>query len=59
MSSWEGESNEYVYESFGTKGVDCRVVKWVKRGTLRQFGHVMRMKGYDFVKRMYCSGTKE
>ncbi len=35
-------------------GVGCDVVEWVKRSTLRWFGHIERM-GNEFVKRMYLS----
>ncbi len=38
-------------------GVGCGVVEWVKRSTLRWFGHVERMGNDEFVKRVYlCSG---
>ncbi len=33
-------------------GLDCGVVKWVKRSTLRWYGHVMRMNECDFTKRV-------
>ena len=56
---WEGETNERVYERFGmsekAKGMDCGVVEWVKRSTLRWFGHVERMQGSEFTKRVYES----
>ncbi len=57
VSGWDGESNENMYERFGmsvtAKGVECGVVEWVKRGALRWFGHVMRMKENEFVKRVF------
>ncbi len=34
-------------------GMDCGVVEWVKRNTLRWYGHVMRMNEYAFTKRVY------
>lgn len=38
VSGWNGESNENMYEQFGmgvtAKGVDCRVVEWMKRDKL-------------------------
>lgn len=54
MSRWDGESNKGVYENLGvgvtTIGVGCGVAEWVKPGTLRWFGHVMRMNEDNFVK---------
>jgi len=59
LSRWDGESNVNVYENFGmgatAKGVDCGVVEWVKCGTLRWFGHMVRMNENEFVKRVYKS----
>ena len=53
------ESNESVYERFGMEsrgeGIKCGVVEWVKRNTLRWFGHVERMKKEDLTKRVYNS----
>ncbi len=50
------ESNEDTYGGFGMSetavGMDCRVVEWVKRSTLRWYGHVMRMNECDFTKRV-------
>ncbi len=37
------------------RGVGCGVVEWVKRRTLRWFGHIERMENEKFVKRVYCS----
>lgn len=55
VSRWDGESNKGVYENLGvgvtTIGVGCGVAEWVKPGTLRWFGHVMRMNEDNFVKR--------
>ena len=59
-STWqEMESNENVYERFGMgskgEGIKCGVVEWVKRNSLRWFGHVERMKKEDLAKRVYNS----
>ncbi len=34
-------------------GVNCGVVEWVKRNTLRCFGHVERMGSEEFVRKVY------
>ena len=56
LTRWEGESNETVYEgcSMGpyVNGVKCSVVEWVKRNTLRWFGHMERKKSEEFVKKV-------
>ncbi len=39
-------------------GVGCGVVEWVKRSTLRWFGHIERMKKEDFVKKVYLSSVE-
>ncbi len=48
-----------MYERCGmgsqANGVDCGVVEWVKRNTLRWFGLVERMGSEEFVKKMYRS----
>ncbi len=31
-------------------GVECGVVEWVKRSTLRWFGHIERMGNEEFVE---------
>ncbi len=36
-------------------GVGCGVVEWVKRSTLRWFGHIEIMGNEEFVKRVYLS----
>ncbi len=36
-------------------GMDCGVVEWVKRSTLRWYEHAMRMNECDFTKRVYES----
>ncbi len=35
--------------------VGCSVVEWVKRSTLRCFGHIERMENEEFVKNVYLS----
>ncbi len=48
VNRWDGVSNESVYEKCGMRGrgsgVGCKVVEWVKRSTLRWFGHIERME---------------
>ncbi len=39
-------------------GVGCGVVEWVKRSTLRGFGHIERMKNEEFVKKVYLSSVE-
>jgi len=59
VSRWDGERNERVYERYGmsenARGVDCGVVEWVKRNTLRWFGHMERMQESEFTKKVYKS----
>ncbi len=59
MTRWEGESIESVNERCGmgvcTSGVKCGVVEWVKRNTLRWFGHVERMNSGEFVEKVCVS----
>ncbi len=59
VTRWDGESNESVYESCGmgscANGVNCGVVEWVIRNTLRWFGHIERMGSEEFVKKVYMS----
>ncbi len=47
-------NNESVYERCGMRGrgsgVECGVVEWVKRNTLRWFGYIERMGNEEFVK---------
>ncbi len=47
---WEGESNEGCGTSTYANRVKCGVVEWVKRNTLKCFGHVERMRSGEFVK---------
>ncbi len=55
VSRWDGLSNASVYERCGIighgSGVGCGVVEWVKRSTLRWFGHIERMENEEFVKK--------
>ncbi len=59
MTRWDGESNESMYERCGmgsrANGVNCGVVEWVKRNTLKWFGHIERMGSEKFVKKVYVS----
>ncbi len=59
VSRWDRESNEDTYGRFGMSetavGMDYGVIEWVKRSTLRWYGHVMRMNECDFTKRVYES----
>ncbi len=36
-------------------GAGCGVVEWVKRSTLKWFGHIERMENEEFVKKVYQS----
>ena len=53
--------NEEVYERFGMEegalGVRCGVVEWVKRNSLRWYGHVRRMTEERLTKRVYQSSV--
>ncbi len=59
VTSWDGESNESVYETCAmgacASGVKCGVVEWVKRNMLRWFGHIERTNGEEFMKKVYVS----
>ncbi len=59
VSRWDRESNGETYGRFGMSitavGMDCGVVEWVKRSTLRWYRHMMRMNECDFAKRVYKS----
>ncbi len=56
---WDGESNESVYERCGmgsqANGVNCGVVKWVKRNALRWSGRIERMRSEEFLKKVHVS----
>ena len=55
VTRWEGDSNESVYERCGmgtsADGVKCGAVEWVKRNTLREFGHQTTMDHHG----LYCN----
>ncbi len=57
----DGQSNVSVYERCGMRargsGVGCGVVEWVKRSTLRWFGHIERVGNEEFVK-VYLSNVE-
>ncbi len=59
ITRWDGVSNESMYESCGmgsrANGVNCGVMEWVKRNTLRWLGHIERMGSKEFVKKAYMS----
>ncbi len=59
VSRWDRESNEDMYRRFGMSeaavGVECGVVEWVKRSTLRWYDHIMRMNECNFTKRVHDS----
>ncbi len=61
VTRWDGVSNKNVYEKCGMRGcgsgVWCGVVEWVKRSTLRWFGHTERMENEEFVK-VYLSSVE-
>ncbi len=63
MNRWNDVSNESVYERCGMRGWGSRVgcgtvVEWVKRSTLRWFGHIERMENEEFVKEVYRSSVE-
>ncbi len=62
VSRWDGLSNRSVYERCGVRergsGMGCGVVEWVKRNTLRWFGHIERMGNEEFVKKVYMSSAE-
>ncbi len=62
VSRWDGLSNESVYETCSMRrhgsGIACGVVDWVKRSTLRWFGHTERKENEEFVKKMYLSSVE-
>ncbi len=55
LSRWDGLSNESM-RGRGS-GVECGVVEWVKRSTLRWFGHIERMGNEEF-KKVYLSSVE-
>ncbi len=62
MSRWDGLSNESVYKRCGIREhgteVGCGLVEWVKRSTLRWFGHIERMENEEYVKKVYRSSVE-
>ncbi len=62
VSRWDKLSNESVYERCGMRrcgsGVGRGAVEWVKRSTLRWFGHIERMENEEFVKKVYRSSVE-
>ena len=62
VSRCGGLSNETVYERCGMQGrgsgVRCGVVEWVKRSTLRWFGHIEMMGNEELVKQAYLSSVE-
>ncbi len=62
VSSWDGLSNESVYKRSGMRGrgsgVGCSVLEWVKKCTMRWFGHIERMGNEKFVK-VYLSSVED
>ncbi len=62
MSRWDGLTKESVCERCGMRGrgsgVGCGGVEWVKRSTLRCFGHIERMGNEEFVKQVYLSSVE-
>ncbi len=59
VTRWTGESNESEYERCGmggqVNGVNCGVVEWVKRNTLRWIGHSERVGSEAFLMKVYMS----
>ena len=55
----DGMSNVEVYNRMGMEidglGINCGIIEWVKRNTLRWFGHVERMQVGELAKRIYTS----
>ena len=52
VTMWESENNEKVYDecSMGSYEVKCGVMEWIKRNTLRLFGHLVNKKSEKFVE---------
>ncbi len=52
-----------MYERCGMRGrgggAGCGVVEWVKRSTLRWFGHIERMGNEEFVKKVYLGSVED
>ncbi len=62
MNRWDGVNNESVNERCSMSrlgsGVGYGVVEWVKRSTLRRFGHIERVENEEFVKKVYLSSVE-
>ncbi len=62
VSRWDKLSHESVNERCGMReresGVECSVVEWVKRSTLRWFGHIEMMGNEEFVKKVYLNNVE-
>ncbi len=58
VSRWERLSNERCVMRERGSGEGCGVMEWVKRSTLRWFGHIERMDNEDFVKKVYQSSVE-
>ncbi len=58
VNRWEGVSNESVNERCSMRGRGSGVVEWVKRSTLRWFGHIERMENKEFFKKVYLSSVE-
>ncbi len=62
MNRWNGMSNECVYQRCSMRRhgsrVGCGVVEWVKRSTLRWFGHIERMENEESVQKVYQSSVQ-
>ena len=62
VTRWDEVGNEEVYRRFGMSergvGMECGVVEWVKRGTLRWYGHVQRMEAEVLAKKAYDSNVE-
>ncbi len=60
VTRWDGESNESVCGRCGMGSqANCGVVEWVKRNTLRWFGHVERMGREEFVEKVWVQTVEE
>ncbi len=58
VNRWDGVSNERCGMRGRGSGVGCGVVEWVKRSTLRWFGHIERMGNEEFVQKVYLGSVE-